>query len=75
MDSGLVTFGGAPECPTLAYDRFHGIAPLVTAGLVPAIPIIAALCSLGRDRRDKPGDDATTFAPLTTAMVNHPATL
>jgi len=28
MDSGLATFGGAPEWPSRAYDRLHGIAPL-----------------------------------------------
>ena len=40
-------------------------APLVMAGLVPAIPIIGHLCHPDRDRRDKPGDDATSFAPVT----------
>ena len=29
----------------------------VMAGLVPAIPIIEALCPIHRDHRDKPGDD------------------
>jgi hypothetical protein len=29
----------------------------VMAGLVPAIPIVKALCSIHRDHRDKPGDD------------------
>jgi len=28
MDSGLATFGGAPEWPSRAYDRFHRIALL-----------------------------------------------
>jgi len=28
MDSGLATFGGAPEWPSQAYDRFHPIALL-----------------------------------------------
>ncbi|MDZ4368611.1 MAG: hypothetical protein U0987_16550 [Afipia sp.] len=27
------------------------------AGLVPAIPIVEAPCSIDRDHRDKPGDD------------------
>jgi hypothetical protein len=35
------------------------------AGLVPAIPIIGHACHPDRDRRDKPGDDATSFAPVT----------
>jgi len=34
-----------------------GIETVVMAGLVPAIPIIEALCSPDRDHRDKPGDD------------------
>jgi hypothetical protein len=41
--------------------------PTRSAGLVPAIPIIKALCPCDRDRRDRPGDDelaATSFAPL-----------
>jgi hypothetical protein len=29
----------------------------VMAGLVPAIPIVEALCPIDRDRRDEPGDD------------------
>jgi hypothetical protein len=41
----------------------QGIASL--AGLVPAIPIIGALCGADRDRRDKPGDDEVgEFCPL-----------
>src|SRR5262252_5861027 len=39
----------------------------VMAGLVPAIPIIRALCSPDRDRRDKPGDDKSA----TTATSDH----
>jgi len=39
------------------------------AGLVPAIPINRALCHPERDRRDKPGDDATTFTPLTDSRL------
>jgi hypothetical protein len=35
------------------------------AGLVLAIPINLALCHPDRDRRDKPGDDAMSFAPAT----------
>jgi hypothetical protein len=31
----------------------------VVAGLVPATPIILALCLNVRGRRDKPGDDAS----------------
>ena len=45
---------------------------LVMAGLVPAIPIIGALCRPGRDRRDKPGDDklaATSFAPIADRTI------
>src|SRR5713101_636476 len=38
---------------------------LVMAGLVPAIPINLALCHPDRDRRDKPGNDAMSFAPVT----------
>jgi len=45
-------------------------APLVMAGLVPAIPIIGHLCHPDRDRRDKPGDDATSFAPVTGFSAN-----
>jgi hypothetical protein len=37
---------------------------LVMAGLVPAIPINLAWCHPDRDRRDKPGDDAMSFAPV-----------
>jgi hypothetical protein len=34
-----------------------GLSPPVVTGLVPANPIILALCLNVRDRRDKPGDD------------------
>src|SRR5215472_14134301 len=47
----------------------RGDCYLVMAGLVPAIPILAAPCQRDRDRGDKPGDDesaATSFAPLTS---------
>jgi hypothetical protein len=33
----------------------------VMAGLVPAISIVEALCSIRRDHRDKPGDDVPRF--------------
>jgi hypothetical protein len=39
------------------------------AGLVPAIPIIKRCLILIEDRRDKPGDDATGFAPLTKTQI------
>jgi hypothetical protein len=39
------------------------------AGLVPATPIVEALCPPNRDRRDKPGDEATSFAPVTLSSV------
>jgi len=47
--------------------KTHGSSYLVMAGLIPAIPIIGALCPPDRDRRDKPGDDepaAASFAPV-----------
>jgi hypothetical protein len=34
------------------------------AGLVPAIPIIQALCPPDRDRRDEPGDDESAANPM-----------
>jgi hypothetical protein len=43
-------------------------APLGQAGLVlarPGHPDNRAQCHPDRDRRDKPGDDATSFAPST----------
>jgi hypothetical protein len=43
-------------------------AHLVMAGLVPAIPINLALGHPDRDRRDKPGDDAISFAPATIRL-------
>src|SRR5262245_33406061 len=40
----------------------------VMAGLVPAIPIFMALCLPDRDRRDKPGDDAS---PITRSQSQY----
>jgi len=41
----------------------------VMAGPVPAIPIDGHCDLPDRDRRDKPGDDAASFAPVTTPWV------
>jgi hypothetical protein len=37
---------------------------------VPAIPIIGHLCHADGDRRDKPGDDVTSFAAVTVFSSN-----
>ncbi len=50
--------------------KTRGGSYLVMAGLVPAISIIGALCHPDRDRRDKPGDDAMSFAPVTKSRPN-----
>jgi len=46
----LIADSGQPEVA--------GFSRLVVAGLVPATPIIIAMCLPIRGRRDKPGDNA-----------------
>ena len=48
-----------------------GVSYLVMAGLVPAIPMVGAMCPPDRDRRDEPGDDESgdaRFSPLTANL-------
>jgi hypothetical protein len=44
-------------------------APLGHGRARPGNPDNRALCHPGRDRRDKPGDDATSFAPVTSVLA------
>jgi len=45
--------------------KTRGNSPPGHGRACPGHPNNRALCDSDRDRRDKPGDDATSFAPLT----------
>jgi len=50
-------------------------APLGHGRARPGHPDNRALCHPDRDRRDKPGDDATSFAPVTNFLIFDPTHL